>query len=56
MTEQAFILEISSPFQWRPGRFESRIVRRYWWGWFAVTRLKIPLIEFVQREYDWISG
>jgi hypothetical protein len=55
MRERVWIIEVAPPFQWKPGRFESRIVRRYWWGWFAVTRLRIPLDEFVKNEWDWIG-
>jgi hypothetical protein len=56
MRERTWIIEVAPPFQWKPGRFESRVARRYWWGLVAVTRLRISLDEFVKNEWDWIGG
>ena len=47
------IIEISRPWQWRPGRFTSRIMRRAWWGFLAVGILRIPFAEFATTAYDW---
>lgn len=47
------IIEIDGPFQHRPGKFESRIMTRYWWLWFAITFLKIPLWEYSSDDYEW---
>lgn len=47
------IFEVSRPFQFRAGRFKSRVMSRYWWGWFAVAILHIPLHEFSETVFDW---
>jgi len=44
------ILEISLPFQWRPGCVASDFgdvkCRRVWWLWFAVTYCPLALHTF----------
>lgn len=35
-------LEISQPFCWKHGQFESSFIRRFWWGWFAFGWWKVP--------------
>jgi len=47
------ILEISRPWQWRAGRFRSRVVTRVWWGCFALAWLHVSLKEFSETAYDW---
>lgn len=41
---------------WKPGRFQSRVMTRYWWGCVAVSRLHISLQEYSSTEFDWIEG
>jgi len=49
-----FIVEIDArPVQWKPGRFKSRVMTRYWWIVVAVSILHIPLKELAEKEYDW---
>lgn len=47
------ILEINKPFQSKPGKYESNIMKRYWWLWFAITFLKIPLQDYSKDRYVW---
>lgn len=37
------------------GRFSSRVMTRYWFGWAAVSFLHIPLKELAEREFIWRS-
>lgn len=30
------VIEVNGPFQSKPGKFKSRTMTRYWWGWFAI--------------------
>ena len=46
-------LEVSRPFQARPGRYTSRVMYRFWWGWFAIGILRIPFHEFNVTSYTW---
>lgn len=51
------IVEVDGPWQWRPGYFKSRIMRRFWWGPIAVAKLRIPYEEFICRhDYEWVEG
>ena len=47
------ILEWCGPWQWRPGRFRSRVLTRVWWGYWALAVLHVPLDEFTRTAYDW---
>ena len=47
------ILEIDDLFNAKPGKYESNIMKRYWWLWFAITILKIPLKEYSSNKYKW---
>jgi hypothetical protein len=46
-------IEVSQPFLAKPGRYTSRIMYRFWWGWFAVGILRIPFREFNENSYRW---
>ncbi len=48
------IIEVSRPWQWRPGRHRGRQMTRLWWGWWAVGWLHLPFHEFVTTAYDWV--
>lgn len=50
-----FIVEISGPWQWRIGRYESEVMVRYWWLCFAVAKLKVPFKEYAVKSYRWES-
>jgi hypothetical protein len=47
------IIEVSRPFQARPGRYTSRVMYRFWWLWFAVGVLRVPLKEYSETAYAW---
>jgi hypothetical protein len=47
------IIEISNPFQARPGIHRGPAATRLWWGWFAVSWLHVPYKQFVTTAYDW---
>lgn len=44
-------LEISKPFQPKPGSYRSNVQRRAWWLWFAVALTKGTAYE--RRRYVW---
>lgn len=44
-------LEISRPFQSRPGRYRSNVQRRVWWGWFAVALTRGSAED--RKRYTW---
>ena len=46
-------VEISRPWQWTPGRFTSRVMRRWWWGCVAIAVIRVPFDEFARTAYDW---
>lgn len=49
-----FTLEVSRPFQWRPGVHHHRgVSRRAWWGFVAVGVITIPYDVFATTAYDW---
>lgn len=48
-------IEVSRPVQWRPHAFNSFVMRRWVWLWFAVGYLKVPFPEFCTRSYQWIG-
>jgi hypothetical protein len=50
------IVEVCGPFQWKPGRYETCVMVRYWWGWFAVARLKVSHREYAETSYDWMGA
>lgn len=47
------IIEISRPFQARPGYFVSRVIYRVWWLWFAIAVLRVPFRDFAETNYHW---
>lgn len=49
----SFMLTIEGPFQWRPGRYRSRVATRWWWGWFAIKRIHVSEYEYATTAYDW---
>ena len=46
-------IEVSGPWQWKPGKFSSQVMNRYWWGCFAVAIIKVPFDVFCKTDYDW---
>ena len=53
----SILAEFGPPFQWKPGYFQSRIVYRVWWGWFAISILRVPLIELLDpRRFEWLES
>ena len=48
-------VEVCGPFLWKPGHFNSRIMRRFWWGYVAIGWLHIPLPEFGKNSYVWLE-
>jgi len=50
------IIEISRPFLRKPGYFKSRLMKRIWWGWFAIAITKRGLHELGDRtKTEWIN-
>jgi hypothetical protein len=43
-------------WNWRPGRFRSRVVTRWWWGSVAVAKLNISHEEYARTEFNWTGG
>ena len=43
-------------WNWRPGRYRSRVVYRGWWGPVAVSKLRVSHLEYASTSYDWIGG
>lgn len=37
-----FCVEISGPWRWRPGKYSSRVMYRWWWGCMAVANTLHP--------------
>ena len=51
-----FFFEVGLPWNWMPGYFRSRVMRRVWWGPFAVAQLLISLDDYADRSrYEWIE-
>lgn len=51
-----FILEVSRPFQRRPGFHKHDGVScRAWWLFFAVQVVTIPWPEFCTTEWEWVD-
>ena len=40
-------------WNWRPGRFRSRVVRRWWWGPVAIGVLQISHEEYARTNFEW---
>ncbi len=51
------VIEIDNKYgvNWKPGKFQSRIMTRVWWLWFAIAVLHIPLHEFGEQSFQWIG-
>jgi hypothetical protein len=48
------VLEINKPFCRKAGKFESSLMTRYWWGYFAIAFLKCKsLKEYGERVGGW---
>jgi len=51
-----FIIEISRPFQAKPGYFRGTLddvpSHRAWWLWFTVSYCKMPLHKYTQAFRD----
>lgn len=47
------IFEVSKPFQPKPGYFESRLIYRVWWLWFAIGVLRVPFKEYSETPKVW---
>lgn len=43
-------------WNWRPGRFRSRVVTRWWWGAVGIGVLHVPHKEYATTSYDWLGG
>ena len=50
-----FSLEISRPFQWRPGWFRSRWMVRAYWLWFAASISFATLSQLVESDLRWVT-
>lgn len=48
-------IEVSNPFQWKPWRFQSRLMYRFGWGWFAIAWLRVSFFEYATAEKEWRS-
>ena len=48
-----FFMEISKPALWEFGRFDSNVMRRYWFGWFSVGWIKEPFEKFASEPGNW---
>ena len=46
-------IEVSFPFQRKPGFFKSRLVYRVWWLWFAFTWLRVHFDEYARTDKVW---
>jgi hypothetical protein len=46
-------LVIERPVQWRPGRYRSSIVSRWWWLWFAIKVVHVDELTYTTTAYDW---
>lgn len=46
-------IEVARPLQWKPGHFNSRVMRRAWWLYFAIGWLHLPFHEYGRQSYDW---
>lgn len=47
------VFEVAGPWQWRPGRYASGLMVRWWWGPFAVAWFRVPFREFCETEMTW---
>lgn len=50
------VIECDQRFQARGGIFRSRLMTRWWWGWFAVAVLHVPFEEYGQTAQEWLKG
>lgn len=41
-------------FAWKPVVYRSRLQLRIIWGWYAISFLYIPYIEFLKTDKQWI--
>jgi hypothetical protein len=48
------ILELSRHIEWRPWFFESRLMYRIGWLWFAIAWLRVPYEEYALTPTDFI--
>lgn len=46
-------LEVSGPFLWRPFYYESRIMYRVGWGFFALAWLRVSMHEYATTDFQW---
>jgi hypothetical protein len=49
------VIEIGKPIQWKPGKYESEVLVRYWFLVFWVSFLKVSFREFSETSYRWES-
>lgn len=47
--------EVSDPFQVKPGYAKSNSMYRVWWGYFAITILRIRFDKFSATKYLWME-
>ena len=48
------VIEVNKPFCPKPGMFNSTLMRRFWWGYFAIAFLKCEsLKEYGERCGNW---
>lgn len=48
-------LVIERPFLRRPSFFRSRVVTRFAWMWFAVSRVRVSEHEYATTAWTWID-
>lgn len=46
-------IEVSGPWQWRPGWYHSGIITRAWWACFAAGIIWEPFREFTEDAHIW---
>jgi hypothetical protein len=47
------IFEIDNPCLWEFGKYESDLITRYWFLWFAVSFLRVPFRKFCETPKVW---
>jgi hypothetical protein len=47
---------VEGPFLARPSFFRSRVVTRFAWLFFAVSRVKVSEHEYATTAFDWIGA
>lgn len=50
---RTFFFEVSTPALWEFGKYESGVMRRYWFGWFSIGWFKMSLDQLPERIGKW---